>query len=246
MLKRRLHEYFKFLKSLFKTSFLLIRGMWKLTKLPQPAITIFGGSRVPLEGKAAQDAKKLGYRLAKEGFSVITGGGPGIMEAANMGALEFASENLKECKLNGEEGCTPLLISAGIGLLRLNKEGSNRYLQENILMDHFFARKWLLVRYSVGFIIFPGGFGTLDELFEIITLVQCNRMARVPIILMHKDYWAPIDLWIQTRALENKLINPEDANIITITDSVDEAVKQIITYSSKQKESVLQGQTTER
>ena len=114
MLKRRLREYFKFLKSLAKTSYLLIRGMWKLTKLPQPAITIFGGSRVPLEGKAAQDARKLGYVLAKEGFSVITGGGPGIMEAANMGAIEFVSENLKECKINGIDKCSPLYISAGI------------------------------------------------------------------------------------------------------------------------------------
>ena len=105
MLKRRLSEYFKFLKSLMKTNRLLLWGMWKLTKLPQPAITVFGGSKVPLEGKAAQDARKIGYMLAREGFSIITGGGPGIMESANMGAVEYVSENLKECKLNGEQTC---------------------------------------------------------------------------------------------------------------------------------------------
>ena len=130
--------------------------------------------------------------------------------------------------------------------LRLNKERTNPYVQDNIVMEHFFARKWLLVRYSVGFIIFPGGFGTVDELFEIITLVQCNRMSKVPIILMHKDYWAPIELWIQTRALENNLINPEDINIITLTDSVEEAANLIMTFSRKHTESVLQDQTTKR
>ncbi|MFA6534841.1 MAG: TIGR00730 family Rossman fold protein [Candidatus Babeliales bacterium] len=246
MLKRRLSEYFKFLKSLMRTNRLLLWGMWKLTKLPQPAITVFGGSRVPLEGKAAQDARKIGYMLAREGFSIITGGGPGIMESANMGAVEYVSENLKECKLNGEQICKPLFISAGINLIKLNKERTNPYVQDNIMTGHFFARKWLLVRYSVGFVVFPGGFGTMDELFEVVTLIQCNRMSKVPIVLMHKDYWAPLELWIRTRALENNLINPEDTNIISITDSVEEAVNIITTRSKKLCESVLQDETTKR
>jgi uncharacterized protein (TIGR00730 family) len=246
MLKRRLSEYFIFLKSLFKTNYLLLWGMWKLTKLPQPAITVFGGSRVTLNGKAAQDARKIGYMLAREGFSIITGGGPGIMESANMGAIEYVSENLKECKLHGEGRCVPLFISAGINLIKLNREQSNPYVQDNIITGHFFARKWLLVRYSVGFVVFPGGFGTMDELFEVITLIQCNRMSKVPIVLMHKDYWAPLESWIRTRALENGLINPDDIDIISITDNVEEAVNIITTGSRKYMESVLQGETTKR
>jgi len=246
MLKRRIYEYFKFLKSLMRTNRLLLWGMWKLTKLPQPAITVFGGARVPLEGKTAQDARKIGYMLAREGFSIITGGGPGIMESANMGAIEYVSENLKECKLGGEQVCKTLFISAGINLTNLNKERTNPYVQNSIITGHFFARKWLLVRYSVGFVIFPGGFGTMDELFEIITLIQCNRMATVPIVLMHKDYWAPLELWIRTRALENGLIDSDDVNIISITDSVEEAVNIIVTRSRASRESVLQDETTNK
>lgn len=246
MLARRLTEYIKFLKSLAKTNIHLIRGMWKLTKLPQPAITVFGGSQVPIDGKAAQDARRLGKILAKEGFSIITGGGPGIMEAANMGAMEYVTESIGECKLNNKEICKPQFISAGISLLRPSGEKTNPYLQEQIMVHHFFARKWLLVRYAVGFVVFPGGFGTLDELFEVITLIQCNRMSKVPVILMHKDYWDSIELWIKTRALENNLIQPEDVDIITIKDSVDQAANLIIESCRKREKSVLQDETTKR
>ena len=221
MLYRRLQEYFKFLKSLLKTTARLIVGMWRLTKMPHPAITFFGGARVPLDGPIAQKATAIAKILAGDGFSIITGGGPGIMEAANLGAIQY----LRECNVDGN--CRVKYVSAGIGLLRLNKEKANPYVQENIVMEHFFARKWLLVRYSVGFIIFPGGFGTLDELFEIVTLIQCNRMARLPIVLIDTNYWQPFIDWIHSRALEQKLIGPEDANIFTVTDDINVAVEKI-------------------
>jgi uncharacterized protein (TIGR00730 family) len=220
--KKRLREYRKFLKSLFKINIRLLWGMWKLTKLPQPAITVFGGARIPLDSIHAKMALELGKKLAADGFSIITGGGPGIMAAANQGAIEY----LKECKINGNT-CKNEVVSAGIGLLRLNMEQANPYLQENIVMSHFFSRKWLLVRYSVGFIVFPGGFGTLDELFEVVTLIQCNRMAKVPIVLMDSSYWYPLIEWIDHRAIPYQLINPEDKNIITVADSVEEAHKII-------------------
>ncbi|KKQ32592.1 MAG: hypothetical protein US49_C0006G0043 [candidate division TM6 bacterium GW2011_GWF2_37_49] len=242
----RLREYLKFLKSLMKTNARLMWGMWKLTKLPQPAITIFGGARVLLESKWGQDAKKLANILAREGFSIVTGGGPGIMEAANMGAFQFVSENYKECKLNRKSRCYPKFVSAGIGLIKLNKERANPYVQENIVMEHFFARKWLLVRYSVGFVIFPGGYGTMDELSEILTLVQCNRMTKVPIVLMDRDYWSPLSVWSTTRALEHGLINAEDTKLVRLTDSVEEAANIIITACKKQDSSLLQDEINDK
>ncbi len=219
MIFRRLREYCIFLRSLFHTTTRLLWGMWKLTKVPHPAITVFGGARTPLEGKHAAMARELTKILAADGFSIITGGGPGIMEAANQGAMDY----LKEARIK-ETVHKKKAISAGVGLIHLNKERVNPYVQESVIMDHFFARKWLLVRYSVGFVLFPGGFGTMDELFEVVTLVQCNRMSSVPIILVDKQYWGPIIEWIEQRALPAGLISKEDTTIITAVDTVQEAV----------------------
>lgn len=223
MILRRLWEYFRFLKSLGKTMVRLIWGMWKLSALPHPAITIFGGSRVAVDSEVAQKASLLTKLLAGNGFSIITGGGPGIMEAANLGAIEY----LRECEQNGTK-CINRVTSAGIGLLRLNQDRVNPYVQKYIVMEHFFSRKWLLVRYAVGFVVFPGGFGTLDELFEVVTLIQCNRMSKVPIILMDRLYWSPLMDWIETRALKEGLISQEDTKIIRVTDSVQEAAEIMI------------------
>lgn len=220
---RRIKEYSRFLKSLFKTNIRLLWGMWKLTKLPHPAITIFGGSRIALESEVALKAKDLSFKLVDAGFSIITGGGPGIMEAANFGAIEY----LRECDLNSPMCRNRKIVSAGIGLIRLNKEKANPYVQENIVMEHFFSRKWLLVRYSVGFVIFPGGFGTMDELFEIVTLVQTQRMKKLPIVLIDIDYWKPLIDWIDTRALKQGLITKEDVSILKFVDTVDEAFEYI-------------------
>ncbi len=166
MYSRRESEYWRFLKSLFRTVVKLLWGMWKLTRLPQPSITIFGSARVHPSSHICKQARQLSKLLAREGFSIITGGGPGIMNAANQGAIDHLKEEHLESFLEGKE-----VITAGIGLIRLMKERENFFVQEHIEMEHFFARKWLLVRYSVGFVVFPGGFGTMDELFEIITLV---------------------------------------------------------------------------
>lgn len=231
---RRLREYRKFLVSLAKTNWRLIIGMWRLTRLPHPAITIFGGARVDLESEVAKQAKALAHKLVEQGFSIITGGGPGIMEAANYGAIEF----LRECDLNSPL-CRQGLVSAGIGLIRLNKERVNPYVQQSITMNHFFARKWLLVRYAIGFIVFPGGFGTLDELAEVITLIQCNRMPRLPVILIGVAYWQPLKEWIYESAVKSGMLTDQEAAIIVITDDIDEAVKIIQTKCLTCKESII-------
>lgn len=213
--------------------------MWKLTSLPQPAITIFGGARVQLDSELAKKAEQLALLLARDGFSIITGGGPGIMEAANMGAFNA----IKDCVIDGAH-CPVREVSAGIGLVRLNRERVNPFVQKNIIMEHFFARKWLLVRYSVGFIVFPGGFGTLDELFETLTLIQCNRMARVPVVLFDTSFWNPISVWIEQQALARGLLSEEDAALVTITDSITEAFSIIKQGAAGQQKSVLHDETT--
>lgn len=220
---RRLYDFAKFLKSLSGTNFRLLHGMWHLTKLPLPAITMFGSARLPFKSKHSERACALAKMLALDGFSIITGGGPGIMEAANRGAYEAAQElGIKDKKKYLKK------TSAGIGLTRLNLEKFNPYLHESIIMEHFFARKWLLVRNSMGFIVFPGGFGTLDELFEVVTLIQCDRMKKVPIVLMGKTHWDPIYKWASTMLVKEGFVSKKDLSIIaTITDDVDEAYKII-------------------
>jgi len=225
MLLRRLCEYGKFLKSLWLTNWRLLRGMWQLTRFPKPAITVFGGARIEADSQFGLLARELTKKLATHGFTILTGGGPGIMEAANEGALD----SLDECPVD-DKRCRNRLLSAGIGLVRLNKETANKYVQANIVMEHFFARKWLLVRYSIGFVVCPGGFGTLDELFEVVTLVQCNRMKKFPVILMNRAYWQPLMNWVDQQAVPNGLIAPEDKQIITVVDTVDEAFNFLIQY----------------
>ena len=218
MYLRRIKEYLRFLKSLFKTNVRLLWGMWKLTSVPHPSITIFGGARITNDSLHARMATQLAKMLASNGFSILTGGGPGIMEAANLGAIEY----LHEYKLQNTVEVKKI-VSAGIGVVRLNIGSNNPYVQKYIEMQNFFSRKWLLVRYSIGFVIFPGGFGTLDELFEVVTLVQTNKMAKFPIILIDKSYWQPLVEWIEKRALAYQLIEEEDRKLIQIVDTPEEA-----------------------
>ena len=212
---RRLRYWFRFVRSVLGLVWRLLKGMWQLSRLFQPAVTIFGGSRIKLEEPVAQQASQLAKKLAESGYSIITGGGPGIMEAANFGAYAYHLE----CKIAAEKECRPV-ISGAVGLLHLNQERVNPYVQTSVIMDHFFSRKWLLVRYSSAFVVFPGGFGTLDEFFEIITLVQTGNMPHYPIILMGSDYWKPLLEWIQTRALAEGFIEQGDEKLFHVIDDV--------------------------
>jgi uncharacterized protein (TIGR00730 family) len=224
---KRIRVFLGFAKSLWTTNVRLLWGMWRLSKAPQPAITIFGGSRVAKDSLYAKKAQQLAELLTIEEFSVITGGGPGIMEAANKGAFEaakkFGAQGIKKKKKD-------IPISIGISLTAFSKEVLNPYVNERIMMKHFFARKWLLVRYSIGFVVFPGGYGTLDELFEVLTLEQTSRMRRLPVILIGTNYWRPIVYWIKSRGVASGLIPEKDLELIYVTNSVKEAVDVIKKY----------------
>lgn len=196
---------------LIKLDFELISGIWKISRMKGPIVSIFGGSRFNLSDPYAQMASKLAQIFVQHGISVMTGGGPGIMEAASCGAIAI-----------GKKG----VVSLGIGVTELG-EGRNPCVQEYLELDNFAARKWLLTHYSVGFIIFPGGFGTLDELAEVLTLVQIKRLPRVPIILIGKEYWHYFMDWITAEAMSHGLIPMESISLFSVTDDLNEAYQLI-------------------
>lgn len=222
-LLRRIKYFFLFLKSLKKVSWSLKKGMWQLSELRQPAITVFGGTNLSTDSPHSVCISSLTKKLSTRGFSIITGGGPGIMEAANLGAFESAHHM--------DEDEAKQIMSLGIGVQGL--EGKNKYVQRFIALPYFFTRKWLLVRYSVGFIVGPGGFGTMDELAEVLTLIQTKQMPKVPIVLIGKEYWEPFYDWIHQRALRDKLLSGEDAALLTITDDTDEAFRILMSHCSE-------------
>lgn len=191
---------------LFASYIRIIRGAWNVSKLKKPIVTVFGGSKLEQSHSYAQKAHELGELLESHGISVITGGGPGIMKAANCGASK------------GETDAR----TVGITVRRLANEKLNSCQEETIVVKHFFARKWLLTRYSTGFVVFPGGFGTLDELFEIITLMQVEMMQSFPVVMIGKDYWSPLLNWMD-HAVKEGLVAQKDLDLIFVTDDIQEA-----------------------
>jgi uncharacterized protein (TIGR00730 family) len=187
----------------------IIYGAWRISKLSHPIVSIFGSAKMPQKDKYAQEANQIAAWLVEQEMSVLTGGGPGIMEAANCGAIR---------SLHKHE-----VHSIGIGVRGLN-EPKNLCVEEYFELDYFFARKWLLTQYSVGFIVFPGGFGTLDELSEVLTLIQTRQMKKVPIVLFGKDYWRPFLQWVREEALPHGLIKEEHVTLFSITDDPYKAV----------------------
>jgi uncharacterized protein (TIGR00730 family) len=186
----------------------LIYGVWRVSKLRHPIVSIFGSARVAQTDKYAQQAKQVAGWLDEEGISVLTGGGSGIMEAANCGAIKP--------KRKGD------VKSIGIGVRGLN-EPKNTCVEEYFELDYFFARKWLLTQYSSGFIVFPGGFGTLDELSEVLTLIQTKQMRKVPIALVGKEYWQPFMQWITDEAVPHGLVQPDQVKLFSVTDDPHKA-----------------------
>ncbi|OYV27595.1 MAG: Rossman fold protein, TIGR00730 family [Parcubacteria group bacterium 20-58-5] len=175
------------------------------------AITFFGSARALPGDSSYTDAEALAGRLAKKGFAVITGGSSGIMQAANQGAFEAGG------------------VSVGLNISLPDAQRYNPYLTEKFSFDHFFARKVMFVKFASAYVVMPGGFGTLDEFFEIITLVQTGKIHRVPIILFGKKYWEPLLGFIEeTIYKEHAAINKEDMTLYTLVDSVDEAYEYIV------------------
>lgn len=177
--------------------------------LEGPCVTVFGSARFNEGHKYYERAREIGKRLAEAGFTVITGGGSGLMEAANRGAKEGGG------------------LSVGCNIHLPKEQKPNAYLDRIIEFDHFFVRKVMLVKYSCAFVVMPGGFGTLDEVFETATLVQTNKIKNFPIVILEKDYWKGIHSFIQDTLVNEGAIEPKDCELIHWTDDVPEAIDVI-------------------
>lgn len=185
-----------------------VEGVEKLHDLG-PAVSIFGSARVPPQDPAYKTAAYTAGLFARENFAVITGGGGGIMEAANKGAAEAGG------------------VSVGLNIKLPYEQKPNPYANIQIEFDYFFIRKVMFVKYAMAYIIMPGGFGTLDEMFEAVTLIQTHRIHPFPVILMGSDYWAGLVDWIRDRLLAHKRISPGDIDILQVIDEPEEVVKAV-------------------
>jgi hypothetical protein len=175
-----------------------------------PAVTIFGSARVGRRNRYYGAARRVAAELARRGFAIITGGGPGIMEAANRGAKDGGG------------------LSIGCNIELPFEQGLNEYVDLGMEFRYFFVRKTMFVKYAEGFVIFPGGFGTLDELFEALTLIQTGKVEHFPVVLYGKDYWNGLLKWIREKPLYEEKVSPEDMDLVTITDDVQVACQAIV------------------
>jgi len=174
-----------------------------------PAVSIFGSTRVKPEDEIYQKAERIGQLLAENGFGVITGGGPGVMEAANKGASLAGGKSI------------------GINIELPLEQAPNPYTNINLTFHYFFVRKVMFIKYAVAYIILPGGFGTMDELFESITLIQTHKIKPFPVILMGSKYWKGLLDWIKEVVLKEEKISPADLEILQVTDEPEEMIKII-------------------
>ncbi|WP_010541408.1 TIGR00730 family Rossman fold protein [Dietzia alimentaria] len=185
-----------------------VNGFGALAELPD-AVSVFGSARTRPGDPAYEQAVELGRALTEAGYAVVTGGGPGQMEAANKGAWEA----------NG--------LSVGLGIELPMEQSVNRWVELGLHFRYFFVRKTMFVKYTQAFVCTPGGFGTLDEFFEAITLVQTDKITRFPIVLLGVDFWSPLVEWIRGTLAEQGMISASDLDLMMVTDSVPEAVEYI-------------------
>jgi uncharacterized protein (TIGR00730 family) len=188
-----------------------LQGFETVAQIAKPAVTIFGSARVREGHPAYTAAVETGRRFAQAGFTVVTGGGPGMMEAANRGAKEGGG------------------LSVGFNIELPHEQESNPYLDVGVTFSHFYARKTMFVKAAEGFVIFPGGFGTLDEFFEALTLIQTGKVLDFPVVLFGADYWKGLLDWIRDPLLAKRMISPEDLNLLVVTDEPAEAVDTVVT-----------------
>ena len=202
---------------IFKIMAEFVEGFEKMASIG-PCVSMFGSARTELDNKYYKLAEDIAYKLTLSGYGVITGGGPGIMEAANKGAMKG-------------EG-----ISAGLNIQLPFEQSSNPYIDHDklITFKHFFVRKVMFQKYAQGFIVLPGGFGTFDEFFESVTLIQTGKIGKFPIVLVGSNFWRGLVDWIEEVVQrEQKNISPEDRNLFTLVDTADEAVDVINRFYAK-------------
>jgi hypothetical protein len=185
-------------------------GFEAVDRIDRPAVTIFGSARLPEDDPAYVNARIVAGRFAKKGWAVVTGGGPGVMEAANRGAKEAGG------------------LSVGFNIELPHEQRSNPYVDLGLTFRHFYARKTMFVKAAEGFVVFPGGFGTADELFESLTLIQTGKVLHFPVVLFDSDYWGELLDWIRGELLADRMISPEDLDLLYVTDDADEAVAQVL------------------
>lgn len=199
----RRHEF----RQLLRVMWDMLRG-FRVLHFVGPCVTVFGSARFTEEHPYYHLAKEIGFSLSKLGFTVMTGGGPGLMEAANRGAREAEGQ------------------SVGCNILLSHEQRPNPYLDYWLTVRYFFVRKLLLIKYSYGFVVMPGGIGTMDELFEALELLQNRKILNFPLVLMGVSYWQPLQDYLRSMVASGT-IGPEDLSLLILTDSVDEAMEHI-------------------
>jgi uncharacterized protein (TIGR00730 family) len=207
-LLRRRHETFANDVSLIASEFLA--GFQAVQEIDRPAVSIFGSARVGEGSSAYRAARETAGLFARAGFAVVTGGGPGVMEASNRGCQEAGG------------------LSVGFNIELPHEQGPNPYCDITLTFKHFYARKTMFVKAAEGFVIFPGGFGTFDELFESLTLIQTAKIGTFPVVLVGRDYWAPLLDWIRTCTLGEGLVSAADVDLVRVTDVPAEAVDWVV------------------
>jgi len=186
----------------------LVEGFDRLSDI-EPAVTIYGSARLRRDDKLYAQTEEIARRLGEIGFSIITGGGPGVMEAANKGALKAG------------------VTSVGLNVELPEEQASNDYITKSITFGHFFVRKVMLVKYATAFIIIPGGLGTLDELTEVLTLMQTHKIKPFPVILFNSEYWEGFLTWLKNLALAKGFISAEDLSLLRVCDHPDEVIEAV-------------------
>ncbi|MCX7946558.1 MAG: TIGR00730 family Rossman fold protein [Hydrogenophilus sp.] len=188
-----------------------VEGIERLAPV-RPAVSVFGSARLPADHRYCQLAEEIGRALSEAGFAVITGGGPGVMEAANRGAFF---------------GPSP---SVGLNIQLPHEQHANPYQDVSQTFRHFFARKYMFVRFASAYVVLPGGFGTLDELLEVMTLIQTGKSRRIPVVLVVKEFWRGLLGWLQERVVGEELAAAEDLKIVEVVDEPEEVVATIFRY----------------
>lgn len=202
--------------AIFKVMSEFVQGYERLSKIG-PCVTIFGSARTPVDHPNYLLGEEIAYQLTQNGFGIITGGGPGIMEAGNKGAHKGKG------------------ISVGLNIELPFEQHFNPYIDpdKNLEFDYFFVRKVMFIKYSQGFVVMPGGFGTLDELFEAITLIQTKKIDRFPIVLVNSKYWGGLLDWIKNTLISENAISVDDLNLFRLVDTAEEAVEHFVKFYEK-------------